>query len=114
MFVKTTTHNRIVAEKDAEIAGLMKRLRAVELPEKAQAVLKEMHADTGYSAETIASHTDVPVKQVRTIIRSFEAYGWAFRHPFFSEDDTFIRGSGYTLTNAGWDVRQALIKDTVA
>jgi len=26
MFVKTTTHNRIVAEKDAEIAGLMKRL----------------------------------------------------------------------------------------
>ena len=26
MFVKTTTHKRIVAEKDAEIAGLMKRL----------------------------------------------------------------------------------------
>jgi len=25
MFIKTTTHNRIVAEKDAEIAGLMKR-----------------------------------------------------------------------------------------
>jgi len=28
MFIKTTTHNRIVAEKDAEIAGLMKRLDA--------------------------------------------------------------------------------------
>jgi len=26
MFIKTTTHKRIVAEKDAEIAGLMKRL----------------------------------------------------------------------------------------
>ena len=27
MFIKTTTHKRIVAKKDAEIAGLMKRLR---------------------------------------------------------------------------------------
>ena len=27
MFIKTTAHNRIVAEKDAEIAGLMTRLR---------------------------------------------------------------------------------------
>jgi hypothetical protein len=26
MFIKTTTHKRIVAEKDAEIAGLMTRL----------------------------------------------------------------------------------------
>lgn len=26
MFIKTTTHKRIVAEKDAEIAGLMKRI----------------------------------------------------------------------------------------
>lgn len=30
MFVKTTTHKRIVAEKDAEIAGLMKRLAATQ------------------------------------------------------------------------------------
>lgn len=28
--IKTTTHNRIVAEKDAEIAGLMKRLSAAK------------------------------------------------------------------------------------
>jgi len=29
MFIKTTTHNRIVAEKDAEIAGLMRRIMAM-------------------------------------------------------------------------------------
>ena len=31
MFIKTTTHKRIVAEKDAEIAGLMKRLAATQM-----------------------------------------------------------------------------------
>lgn len=30
MFIKATTHKRIVAEKDAEIAGLMKRLAATQ------------------------------------------------------------------------------------
>ena len=30
MFIKATTHNRIVAEKDAQIAGLMKRLNGAD------------------------------------------------------------------------------------
>jgi len=29
MFIKTTTHKRIVAEKDEEIAGLMKRVASM-------------------------------------------------------------------------------------
>jgi hypothetical protein len=66
-----------------------------------------MHADCGYAAATISSHTGLPDKQVRAIIRGFEAYGWAFRHPFHSEDDNLIHGSGYSLTNTGWDARQA-------
>lgn len=43
MFIKTTTHKRIVAEKDAEIAGLMKRLeRAVDLMQWSNALIVDL------------------------------------------------------------------------
>lgn len=105
MLILKSTHDAIVAAKDAEIA----QMGACMLPMNAKLVLEEMHADCGYAVSRISSHTQVPEKQVRAIIRGFEAFGWAFKHPFFSEDDNFIHGSGYSLTNEGWDVRQALL-----
>ncbi len=145
MLITTARHERIVAAKDAEIAGLMARLdrshsnwqramanevktallaadrgkqmRLLETrlsntfpaPEKARLVLEYMHADCGYAASYIASMTGVAEAEVRKIIRGFEAYGWAFRHAFHSEDDNRIYGSGYSLTNEGWAARQAML-----
>jgi hypothetical protein len=123
--ITTAAHKRIVAEKDAEIAGLMRRLdradarlvkaaghildlKAVKLPENALLVLDSMFEDYGYSASYISSMTGVPEKEVMNIIRGFAAYGWAYRHPFHNEDDCLIRGSGYSLNNVGAKVRAAI------
>jgi hypothetical protein len=45
MFIKTTTHKRIVAEKDAEIAGLMKRIgRTIDVMEQANALIVDLRS----------------------------------------------------------------------
>jgi hypothetical protein len=102
--ITRTEHERELAAKDAEIAGLM----ACSLPHLACRVLDEMDEYYGYSSKHIAQTLHVSEKQVRAILRSFEAFGWANLHPFFSEDDNLIRGSGYSLNSIGFRAKLAL------
>lgn len=82
---------------------------ATGIPANARAVLEAMSDDWGHSAAQVAANSAVSDKDVRQIIRGFEAYGWAFRHPFFSEDDGLLHGSGYSLTKEGAEMRAALL-----
>lgn len=78
------------------------------IPANARAVLEVMSDEWGRSVAQVSAFSSVADKDVRKIIRGFEAYGWAFRHPFVSEDDNLLHGSGYSLTKEGCEIRDAL------
>lgn len=116
--VQTRELGRLRAEdalKATVIADLRAKLDgAAPLPEKALLVLESMHMDVGYAAATLSSFTGVSEAQVRVIVRAFEAFGWAFKHAFHSEDDNLLRGSGYSLTSEGWALRNKALDAMLA
>lgn len=71
------------------------------IPPDAQKVLAEMRDGWGYPISYISADAGVDYKRTRDLMRAFYALGWADRHPFFSEDDGLVRGSGYSRSPLG-------------
>lgn len=71
-------------------------------------VVRRMQMGYGYPAADIAYDLCMEEKAVRSILRALQAQGLAMLHPFHSEDDNLIRGSGYSLTAAGERLRMML------
>ncbi|GGO96427.1 hypothetical protein [Stakelama pacifica] len=71
-------------------------------------VIKEMREGWAVPFSYVAADAGVPDKWTREIIRALAALGLAEHHPFCSEDDNLIRGSGYSLTANGARVQAML------
>lgn len=81
------------------------------LNEREQAVLNEMSDGIAYRFSALAEWTKIPADEVRAIVRSFRARGLAEYGPICSEDDYRPCGSGYWLTEAGWNLKTKMELD---
>lgn len=67
-------------------------------------VMNRMSPDYGFPASEMADDLDMQKADVLAVLRFLQSAGLAKRHPFFSEGDNKIQGSGYSLTAAGYSL----------
>jgi predicted transcriptional regulator len=75
-----------------------------ELSPAQREVLLAMHghdSDSRPYVRTLAREADLPVEQVRQIIRTFDSYGWVTHGPVFDSDSGAPMGSTWWLTDKG-------------
>lgn len=80
-------------------------METISLNEREQAVLNEMSGDVGYPFATLSEWSGIPTPEVRLIVRDFRKRGLADFGTLYNEDDYCVCGSGYWLTDAGWDLK---------
>jgi hypothetical protein len=77
-------------------------------------VLRAMSGDIGYTALRLSEFTSLQAAAVGKVRKELRDMGLVRYGPLFDEDGAGIRGSGYTLTEKGANVRAALIDLGVA
>jgi hypothetical protein len=73
-------------------------------------ILDRMSDDLSYPFADIAADTGQTVAETRRIIRHFHSIGLTGYGTIFDQDGEGVRGRGYWLLKAGWDLRGAARK----
>jgi hypothetical protein len=82
--------------------------RKENLNDKDKRVLVEMLDERFTVIATMARYTGLEPAQVRRSYRKMKRMGLAYFTTGYDEDEYYVSGSGYVLTSAGEEVRNAL------